>query len=259
MKLSRFCHEAIIDCPVKLASSSVSWNPQSEMTVLHVLVLTMHWVRSSHFMFFFRERDSVRTCMLGHGDASGGRAMAVPIRSLQGKVRTLCEVVLLLGVLKPLSIGYCDDGVRKEDWCSRKRGPQAIRAHQGDLTGVTCARQCQSFSRMQALCFHVFRESAPLFTTTCFCVMNALHCMQLIVQASCGHDFTLLLDANGCVFSFGGNEHGQLGHGDSAQRDTPRIVQTLSGNRVRMVAAGMFARWDLLFVAGSSTICTCTA
>ncbi len=66
--------------------------------------------------------------------------------------------------------------------------------------------------------------------------------MQLIVQASCGHDFTLLLDANGCVFSFGGNEHGQLGHGDSAQRDTPRIVQTLSGNRVRMVAAGMFAR-----------------
>ena len=123
----------------------------------------------------------------------------------------------------------------------RKRGAQAIRARQGDFTGVTCARQRQSFSRMQALCFHVFRESAPL-VPACLCVLNALHCVQLIVQASCGHDFTLLLDANGCVFSFGGNEHGQLGHGDSAQRDTPRIVQTLSGNRVRMVAAGVFAR-----------------
>jgi hypothetical protein len=36
---------------------------------------------------------------------------------------------------------------RSKDWRCRKRGTQATRAHQGDLTGVIPARQRQSFSR----------------------------------------------------------------------------------------------------------------
>lgn len=35
-----------------------------------------------------------------------------------------------------------------------------------------------------------------------------------IVKISCGYDFTLVLDANNNLHSFGNNKYGQLGYGD---------------------------------------------
>ncbi len=48
------------------------------------------------------------------------------------------------------------------------------------------------------------------------------------------------LSADGLIFSFGWNGHGQLGLGDDAERDAPRPLRSLltSGVRVRLVAAG---------------------
>ncbi len=40
---------------------------------------------------------------------------------------------------------YCDNSVRENDWRCRKRGKQATGARQGNVAGVTPARQDQAF------------------------------------------------------------------------------------------------------------------
>lgn len=52
-------------------------------------------------------------------------------------------------------------------------------------------------------------------------------------------NFTLLLDAQGSVFSFGAGDHGQLGHGDLTNRDTPRVIQLLASQPIKLIAAGV--------------------
>ncbi len=41
----------------------------------------------------------------------------------------------MLGLLKLLGFGYCDNSVREQDWCCRKRGTQATQARLSNLTG----------------------------------------------------------------------------------------------------------------------------
>jgi hypothetical protein len=63
---------------------------------------------------------------------------------------------------------YCDNSMRKKDWCCHKRETQAVagdlspgRHWQGNLTRVTRAAS-QAFSRMHTLCFEKFsRTSTP--------------------------------------------------------------------------------------------------
>ena len=51
--------------------------------------------------------------------------------------------------------------------------------------------------------------------------------------------FTCLLDVAGSVYTFGMGGDGQLGHGDTADRESPRMVQALAGQPVKTVAAGV--------------------
>ena len=44
-------------------------------------------------------------------------------------------------------------------------------------------------------------------------------------QIECGKDFCLLLTRNGILYSFGTNQFGQLGHGDTMPRKYPTVVQ----------------------------------
>ena len=70
----------------------------------------------------------------------------------------------------PTNFNLCDNCVRQKDWCCHKHGTQATQARQGDLAGVTRARQRQSFWRMHTLCFgitggkfsHILRFSVGL-------------------------------------------------------------------------------------------------
>ena len=64
---------------------------------------------------------------------------------------------------------------------------------------------------------------------------------QMVLQVVCGRTFTLLLEASGSVFSFGRGENGQLGHGDISDRDSPRVIQSLSAAPCKLVAAGKHA------------------
>jgi len=48
-----------------------------------------------------------------------------------------------------------------------------------------------------------------------------------IVMVSAGENFSMLLDENGRVWTFGDNSHGQLGQGDRVQRRLPKRIDAL--------------------------------
>ncbi|XP_072985908.1 ultraviolet-B receptor UVR8-like [Typha latifolia] len=58
-------------------------------------------------------------------------------------------------------------------------------------------------------------------------------------QVATGLSFTVILTNQGQVYTCGSNAHGQLGHGDTMDRPTPRIVELFDGlGHVVQVAAG---------------------
>jgi alpha-tubulin suppressor-like RCC1 family protein len=61
---------------------------------------------------------------------------------------------------------------------------------------------------------------------------------KLFQFVSCGNEFTLALDANGSVWSFGCNRYGKLGHGDLLARNIPTLIHNLP--TVQMISAGYY-------------------
>ena len=59
-----------------------------------------------------------------------------------------------------------------------------------------------------------------------------------IQQIECGSEHTLILTQSGSVWSFGWNEHGQLGLGDEKDRWIPTRVSGLGEEKVTRIAAG---------------------
>ncbi|PKA60415.1 Ultraviolet-B receptor UVR8 [Apostasia shenzhenica] len=58
-------------------------------------------------------------------------------------------------------------------------------------------------------------------------------------QVATGLNFTVVLTRDGSVFTCGSNTHGQLGHGDTLDRSTPRKVVSLDGvGHVVQISAG---------------------
>jgi hypothetical protein len=59
-------------------------------------------------------------------------------------------------------------------------------------------------------------------------------------QIECGKDFCLLLSKNGLLYSFGSNQFGQLGQGDTEPRTYPTIVQFFLNmkKRVEQISCG---------------------
>lgn len=59
-----------------------------------------------------------------------------------------------------------------------------------------------------------------------------------VSRVVCGSNFSLCLTSSGSVYSWGGNEKGQLGLGDTRNRDKPEVVKALQGSFVTQVYAG---------------------
>lgn len=57
---------------------------------------------------------------------------------------------------------------------------------------------------------------------------------------SCGYLHTIAVTADGRLYSWGGNRHGQLGHGTTSNELLPREMASLEGKQVRLVACGYF-------------------
>ncbi|KAH0535397.1 uncharacterized protein LOC123267719 [Cotesia glomerata] len=61
---------------------------------------------------------------------------------------------------------------------------------------------------------------------------------EIIVDAVAGQYHSVALTMDGRVFTWGWGVHGQLGHGDTLQKNTPTVVSSLLGTIIRGVAAG---------------------
>eukprot|EP00794_Sanderia_malayensis_P003524 gene3523-4025_t len=59
-----------------------------------------------------------------------------------------------------------------------------------------------------------------------------------VTDVDCGLDYTAVVTADGQVFTFGENEKGQLGLGDTENHPVPTLVESLSQERVIMVRCG---------------------
>lgn len=61
-----------------------------------------------------------------------------------------------------------------------------------------------------------------------------------VLMVACGHDFTLVLTGEGCVWSSGDGRYGQLGHGNHKETNVFRRIQTVDfdGECIGMIAAG---------------------
>mmetsp|Transcript_12295 Transcript_12295/g.23892 ORF Transcript_12295/g.23892 Transcript_12295/m.23892 type:complete len:561 (-) Transcript_12295:219-1901(-) len=58
-----------------------------------------------------------------------------------------------------------------------------------------------------------------------------------ILQVTCGWSHTVVLDNEGCVWTFGNGDHGKLGHGDTEKVIVPQKVEGLSNKRIVRVAS----------------------
>lgn len=59
-----------------------------------------------------------------------------------------------------------------------------------------------------------------------------------LLQVECGSEHCLLLTSTHKVFTFGWNDHGQLGHGDEIDRSSPTLVSALQNRSISRIAAG---------------------
>eukprot|EP00698_Gefionella_okellyi_P001339 TRINITY_DN11287_c0_g1_i1.p1 TRINITY_DN11287_c0_g1~~TRINITY_DN11287_c0_g1_i1.p1 ORF type:complete len:803 (+),score=100.74 TRINITY_DN11287_c0_g1_i1:39-2411(+) len=59
-----------------------------------------------------------------------------------------------------------------------------------------------------------------------------------VASVACGHAHTVVIASNGAVYSWGGSEHGQCGHGSTSHQLTPRLVASLHRETMVQVACG---------------------
>jgi alpha-tubulin suppressor-like RCC1 family protein len=61
-----------------------------------------------------------------------------------------------------------------------------------------------------------------------------------VCNVSCSYYHTVISCEDGAVFSFGRNDFGQLGHGDTTDRKVPRLIESLRGQRTTGLACGQY-------------------
>lgn len=60
-----------------------------------------------------------------------------------------------------------------------------------------------------------------------------------IKDVACGLEFTLALTKDGKVYSFGKNESGQLGLGHNEHEQTPTLIETFKGIKIKRISCGI--------------------
>ncbi|CAF0994212.1 unnamed protein product, partial [Didymodactylos carnosus] len=77
---------------------------------------------------------------------------------------------------------------------------------------------------------------------------------QKVTYASCGEKHTVVITADGGVFSFGSGKHGQLGHNSTIDELLPRKITELMGSEVSQIACGR--SHTVVFVPNAGQILT---
>ena len=119
-----------------------------------------------------------------------------------------------------------------------------IKAQQGGpLVNIKSDITCMKFSGKNAL---LLNESGNLIILSCFVAgasgNEGLYRTPIEIpvpdvkfsQIECGKDFCLLLTTSGILYSFGSNQFGQLGHGDTEPRTYPTVVKYFLDKKKRV-------------------------
>ncbi|XP_015760030.1 PREDICTED: X-linked retinitis pigmentosa GTPase regulator-like isoform X1 [Acropora digitifera] len=59
-----------------------------------------------------------------------------------------------------------------------------------------------------------------------------------VVHLACGDEHSAVVTESGKLYTFGSNDWGQLGHGNTVQLSRPKLVKLLKPDKVKLVAAG---------------------
>ena len=119
-----------------------------------------------------------------------------------------------------------------------------IKAQQeNSLVNIKSDITCMKFSGKNAL---LLNESGNLIILSCFVAgasgNEGLYRTPIEIpvpdvkfsQIECGKDFCLLLTTSGILYSFGSNQFGQLGHGDTEPRTYPTVVKYFLDKKKRV-------------------------
>ena len=74
-----------------------------------------------------------------------------------------------------------------------------------------------------------------------------------IEYVACGYVTTAAVTSTGDLYTWGGNEKGQLGHGDKDARHTPDLVKALAGQHITQIAC---ATWHTVAITSSFNLFT---
>ena len=84
----------------------------------------------------------------------------------------------------------------------------------------------------------VTRVSHPTKIENFYTLNNQILPLPIIKQVSCGAYFTICVDYDGSIYSFGENNYGQLGIGNTQHYNTPQKVQDIPP--VSSISCGVF-------------------
>ena len=82
--------------------------------------------------------------------------------------------------------------------------------------------------------------SPDYFPSSPFYIYGNIEGQHPVAKIACGKNFCILSDVSGQVFTWGGNEFGQLGHGDKMSKSAPQIVNHLKNEFIVKVDANSF-------------------
>ncbi|XP_059441403.1 ultraviolet-B receptor UVR8 isoform X1 [Corylus avellana] len=110
-----------------------------------------------------------------------------------------------------------------------------VSASQNHAAFVTGSGEVFTCGDNSSFCCGHRDTSRPIFRPRLVEALKGVPCKQV----AAGLNFTVFLTRQGQVYTCGSNTHGQLGHGDTLDRPTPKIIEVLEGvGTVVQIAAG---------------------
>jgi len=256
-----------INCPLSFVSSSSSSSSASSVSAGASL---LKWPQSLFSSSPYR--SEIWTCgqnsygELGHGDVSQRRCFSrvalLDDKAIIGVGAGNEHTVFVTRDGKLLVTGYNDSGQCGVGNTTQVRAPVAVSSLDGEnIAQVHVYNGCEHTlvvtkeGKLYAFGYN-YRGQLGLGNTSSEAIPRPVKSLgqRQVVLAACSYHHSIVLCADGALFSFGRNDSGQLGHGDSVDKKVPHLVQT-APKGVVSVSCGQF---HSILVTKSGTILYCT-
>ena len=188
---------------------------------------------------------------LGHGDVGQRRSFSrVTLLDEKGIVSVGAgneHTVFVTRDGKLLATGYNDSGQCGVGNTTQVRAPVAVSSLDGEeIAQVHVYNGCEHTlvvtkeGKLYAFGYN-YRGQLGLGNTSSESIPRPVKSLSMrpVVMAACSYHHSIVLCADGALFSFGRNDSGQLGHGDTTDKKIPHLVQSAPKGVVSM-SCGQF-------------------